>query len=342
MKIKKGYALIIILFLLIAAAYFVKNLKGKSSTLNEEAKNFKVEDTTSITKIILSDKRNNKVTLKKTEKGWTVNDKYFARADAMSTLLYTIKMIDVKYPVPKSMKAGVLRIMSGIAIEAQIFAGSSLIKQYYIGHNTQDYEGTFMLLKNLDDDRNYDEPFVCYIPGFQGFLSVRYSADAEDWRSTTIINVVPPMLKSVEYKNMIIPDSSFKIELSDNNFKLINNKNQPESFNPIKVKQYLTYLQNLNANALLTHKEPHLVDSINRIQPFSKLILSFQNNQQREYRFYYKASDAGINSKYGIEYKYDPDILFIQYQDLVTNENETAIIQYYGFGKLFQNILYFK
>ncbi|GIV28333.1 MAG: hypothetical protein KatS3mg027_2147 [Bacteroidia bacterium] len=332
-----------ILALLVVIALWVKNIKGKSSTLNEEAKRFKVEDTASITKIILSDKKGNTVTLERKKEGWYVNDTYKVRPDAIQTLLYTIRMVEVKYPVPKSMKAGVLRTMAGFATQVKIYSGKKLIKQYYVGHNTQDYEGTFMLLTNLDEDKNYDDPFICHIPGFAGYLTVRYFTNAEDWRSNLVINATPPELNYVEYKNFEKPDSSFKIEIINTNELVVFNGNgQKINAQPIKVKQYLAYLQNLNANKLITHLNKKLVDSIAMIQPFAQLKLSYKNPPHiKTYSFYYKPSTPEINSKYGKDYKYDPDLLFVRFPAWETSETETALIQYYVFGKLFQNYSYF-
>ncbi len=344
MKKSGGTILLIVsIIVLLFIAFWVKTIKGKTSTLNEEAKNFRVEDTTSITRIILSDKKGNSVTLERKKDGWYVNDKYKARTDAVQTLLYTIRRVEVKYPVPKSMKAGVLRTMAGFATQVRIFSDRKLIKQYYVGHNTQDYEGTFMLLTNLDEDKNYDDPFICHIPGFTGYLTVRYFTNAEDWRSNLVINVTPPELNYVEYKNFEKPDSSFKIEIiSTNEFVVWNGNGQKINTQAIKVKQYLAYLQNLNANKLITHLNKKLVDSIALIKPFAQLNLSYKNPAHiKTYSFYYKPSTPEINSKYGKDYKYDPDLLFVRFPAWETNETETALIQYYVFGKLFQNYSYF-
>lgn len=344
MKKNRGlFITLLSLIILFIIAIWVKNNKGKSGTLNEEARKFKIEDTASITKIILTDKKGNSVILERTKQGWKVNNTYQARPDAIQTLLYTIRMVDVKYPVPKSMKAGVLRTMAGFATQVKIYSGNQLIKQYYVGHNTQDYEGTFMLLTNIDEDKNYDEPFICHIPGFQGFLTVRYFTNPEEWRSKLVINVTPPEIHFVEYKNLEKPDSSFKIELiNDNQFVVYNGKGEKINAQPIKVKQYLAYLQNLNANTLLTHLEKKLCDSIAHIQPFSALILGYKNPATiKSYYFYYKPSTPEINSKYGKDYKYDPDHLYVRFPAWETKETETALIQYYVFGKIFQNYSYF-
>jgi len=343
MKKNQGILIVTILIVLSLIALYVKNKKGRTSTLDEDARKFKVEDTASINKIILSDKKGNTITLERTKDGWIVNNTYKARSDAIQTLLYTIRMVDVKYPVPKSMKAGVLRTMAGFATQVKIYSKNKLIKQYYVGHNTQDYEGTYMLLTNLDEEKNYDDPFICHIPGFTGFLTVRYFTNLEEWRSKLVINVTPPEINYVEYKNLEKPDSSFKIEIiNPNEFAVYDGKGQKLTVNPIKVKQYLAYLQNLNANALLTHTEKHLVDSIAQIQPFAVLNLAYKNPPHiKSYSFYYKPSTPEINSKYGIDYKYDPDHLYVRFPAWETKEIETALIQYYVFGKLFQNYNYF-
>lgn len=343
MKKNQGIVILTILIILSIIAIWVKKHKGKSSTLNEEAKNFKVEDTASITKIILSDKKGTVTVLEKLKEGWKVNNTYRARTDAIQTLLYTIKMVEVKYPVPKSMKAGVLRTMAGFATKVQIYSGKKLIKQYYVGHNTQDYEGTFMLLTNIEKDKNYDEPFICHIPGFNGFLTVRYFTNPEEWRSKLVLNVTPPELNYIEYKNIEKPDSSFKIEiLNPNTFIVYNGQGKKINAENIKIKQYLAYLQNLNAFALLTHTSKKLVDSIAHIQPFAILNLNYKNPPQtKSYFFYYKPSTPEINNKYGKDYVYDPDLLYIRFPSLDTKETETALIQYYVFGKLLQNYTYF-
>ncbi len=335
--------IIVVLLALLFVAIWVKNMKGKTSTLNEEAKKFKVEDTTSIDKIVLSDKKGNVVNLESTKNGWKVNGKYKARVDAIQTLLYTIRMVDVRYPVPKSMRAGVLRTMAGFATQVKIYSDGELIKQYYVGHNTQDYEGTFMLLTNLDEDKNYDEPFICHIPGFNGFLSVRYFTDVEEWRHRTVISVTPPEINYVAYKNMEKPDSSFRIDIvNSNEFIVYDGRGMKINAQSLKVKQYLAYLQNMMAGVLLTHKNKFLVDSIASIQPFAVLSIQYKNPVQlKSYYFYYKSSTSEINSKYGKDYKYDPDYLYVRYPGWDMNEIETALIQYYVFGKLFQNDSYF-
>ena len=44
-----------------------------------------------------------------------------------------------------------------------------------------------------------------------------------------------------------------------------------------------------------------------------------------------------LNKKYGVEYKYDPDRLFL----LEEETKEVSVIQYYVFGKILQNYGYF-
>src|SRR5437016_379839 len=97
---KNKIALIFVAFFgLLAFWAIIHNRKG---TIKQSLRDFAVQDTASITKIFLADRDNNTTTLQKVKPGmWKLNDKYFARNDAVSLLLYTIKMLEVKQPVGK-------------------------------------------------------------------------------------------------------------------------------------------------------------------------------------------------------------------------------------------------
>ena len=88
---KKSYLLLIALIIVTAILF----LNDKKNNVKQELRDFAIEDISSISKIFLADKIGNDITLKRTEKGWVVNDKYSPREDAIKTLLSTIKSIEV-------------------------------------------------------------------------------------------------------------------------------------------------------------------------------------------------------------------------------------------------------
>lgn len=327
-----------ILIALVGISIYVFKSKGKSSTINEEASNFKVQDTAAIDKIFLADKEGRSVTLEKTKNGWQLNGKYNVRTDLINTLLYTMKMIEIKSPVAKAGKEKVIKLMAAKSTKVEVYQHGEKIKQYYVGHTTQDHLGTFMILTNLETGENYEDPFITHIPGFEGYLTTRFSSNYIDWRGTMVINYRPPQIKQIKMDLHEIPDSSFVIDLfSMQRFGMKSGKGTPIQFEEDKLKQYIAYFQNLSCEISL-EKGNQLIDSLNKsAKPFATLTITDRNDEVNICQFYHKQPIASKNEQYGIDYKYDPDRLFIRY-----NKGEDyALAQYYVFGKILQTYGYF-
>ena len=306
--------------------------------MDKDARDFKITDTASVTKIFLADKNGQSITIERTKKGWVTPGGYPCRTDAVNLLLYTMKMMEVKSPVSKNAKQGVIKLMIGRSIKVQVFNGDDLIKQYYVGHENMDNDATYMILTNLNNGENYEEPFLMCIPGFNGYLSSRYILNEDEWRDRTIINYIPPQLKTIKLDFAANQDSSFVIHLkSTTNFELQKLNGTPLVFDEVKMKQYLAYFQNISYETLINNMNKKLTDSIQNAIPFLKMSITNTNNETREFNFVNKHTTAALNQKYGIDYKYDPDRLFVWQ----TSNKETSLIQYYVFGKIIQTYSYF-
>ncbi len=91
-----------ILLILAVVSIFIYKSKHNSTTVDEDARNFKFKDTAAITKIFIADKEGDKAVITRTAKGWIVNDKYNCRSDAVINLMEAIKRVEVKMPVEKN------------------------------------------------------------------------------------------------------------------------------------------------------------------------------------------------------------------------------------------------
>ncbi|MGZ3883678.1 MAG: DUF4340 domain-containing protein [Bacteroidia bacterium] len=339
MKNRSSLVIISILVALSGISFYLYKTKNKTSTLDQDSRNFKLEDTASITRIFLADKNGKSITLTKNDNKWLVNGKYPARQEAISILLYTIKMLDVKSPVARSAKANVIKFMAAKSVKIEIYYGSELVKQYYVGHEGPNSDGTYMILTDLDSGKNYEDPYLVYIPGFNGFLSVRYFVNEAEWRDRLVINYTPPQISSITMEHLNNPDSSFVIKLNSTTsfelHKLNNGASLP--FDETRMKQYLAYFQNISYETLLTGNKGRTIDSLKQVLPYMRLSIVTKNEGTKTFSFIKKNSTYELNKKYGIDYKYDPDRLFMRFD----NEKEIAVIQYYVFGKLLQNYDYF-
>jgi hypothetical protein len=334
---KSSFIIIGILLALALTALYVYKKKGKSSTVDSDARNFKLKDTASITKIFIADKEGNQSSVERTKKGWVVNGKYPCRPDAIAILMAAIRNVEVKMPVPKAARENVLKVMATTASKVEIYAGGKRVKQYYMGHETPDGEGSYMLLSDPETGENYSEPFICFIPGFIGYLSPRYIAKENEWRDRMVINYTPPEMRQIKVTHLENPDSSFTIDLeSTTQFRLKNYAGKELKFDEFKMKQYLAYFQNLSYEALLTGQFKKLEDSLFRHPPFEIITISKTDPSTDVFKFYHKAPTELI-PEHGVTYKYDPDRMYLRF----AGDKEWAIIQTYVFGKLFPYPSYF-
>ena len=338
MQKRSSFFIIAILLLLTGIAVFVYFNKGKTTTVDEDARNFKFKDTALITKIFIADKNGNKSLLKRTAKGWIVNDKYTCRNDAILNLMEVIKHVDVKMSVPKQAKENTLKFMSARALKVEIYCGEELVKQYYVGHEPQNSEGSYMLLTNVESGDNYPDPYLCHIAGFTGYLKPRYIANENEWRDRLVLNFTPPQLKQIKVEHFDFPDSSFTIELlNTTTFKLIDRHKKELPFNSNKLKQYLAYYQNISYEYLFTGQNKKLEDSLDLQKPFCKITIVGNGFINNEFTFYHKQPPP-IVPEMGVTYSYDPDRMYLRF----SNNTEWALVQYFVFGKLLITPLYFK
>lgn len=337
---KKLSSVIIIAVLLILAliSVFIFKSKHTASTVDEDSRNFKYKDTAAITKIFIANKEGDNSTITRTAKGWLVNNKYNCRPDAILNLLEVIKHVEVKMPVAKDAKESTLKFMSSTALKVEIYVGEELVKQYYVGHETPDSEGSYMLLTDIKSGNNYKDPYVCFIPGFKGYLIPRYIAKENEWRDRIVLNYIPPQLKQIKVQHFNMPDSSFTIDVnSTTSFKLKNSKNIEIPFDEMKMKQYLAYFQNISYEVLITGKNKKLTDSLSANKPFSEISITTNDFKTSNYKFYHKKPNVAKIPELGVTYQSDPDRLFLQFE----NDKEWALIQYFVFGKLLIASSYF-
>ena len=103
------------------------------------------------------------------------------------------------------------------------------------------------------------------------------------------------------------------------------------------MKQYIAYFQNVNCEIALDNKN-HIVDSLSKSGiPFATLTITDRNNGTNVCEFFHKYSNAAKNEEYKKNYTYDPDELYVRYN----NGKDYGLAQFYVFGKILQTYTYF-
>lgn len=340
MKKNLGIFLLVIIAAALAVFAYMKFKKTDSGTLDEESKNFAYTDTAVVTRIFIADKNGNKADLEKNEKGeWIVNGKFTARKDGVVSILKCLKHLEVKHPVSEKAHNAIMKDLATGAVKVEFYKGDDAVRMFYVGGETQDHTGTYMLLVDHESGKNYERAYVMGLPGFEGYLTPRFVVKESDWRDTKCLDFTPPEITEVMFEITDKPDSSFMIRLHDTKtFELLDLRGKPQAFkgDVNAMKQYIAYLQNLHYEKLLD-KNDKVADSLRRTLPFATLFINDKKGKQHQYRFYHKKIVEGQKEKYNIESPYDPDRLYLIFNDGA----EAAVIQYYVFGKLLQTKSYF-
>jgi len=346
---KNARIFVIVIILAIITLYLF--FHNSNSTLYKKYSDFAIQDTTNITKIFLADKNNNKTLMEKEKPGkWIINKKYDGNNDVISILLKTLSNISVRMPVPKTAHNNVISRMSAIAVKVEIyktayrinilgiikfFRYDKLVKVFYVGDNTKDNIGTYMLMEGSD------LPFITYIPGFRGFLSTRFVPDENVWRSQVIFNYNFRDIKTVSIDFPDTPDSSFIIDkIGHMQYKLYHSNKEIPVYDTIKLVKFLSSFNNIKYESLLNDMEKHKKDSIIHSKPYHILKLTDMNNKTTVIKTFHKEPAYG---EYFDEAANEPvfndrDRLYA----LVNDDKDFVLIQFFVFEKILKTVNNFK
>ena len=326
----------IILFLAAVLAIVVIFLiwKNKKGTMEESLTDFAVSDTASITKIFLADKNNRSITLQKNSNStWTVNGKYKARPDGVKTLLGTIKNLAVKTRVAKSAYNNVIKGLAAGGVKCEIYQHDEKkpMKVYYVGGSTADVLGTFMLLENSS------LPCVIEIPGFQGYLTTRYSTLEENWRDRCVFDYVPEEIKKIEVNYYRDPSLSFSIEKMNHHYMVSSTDpvHAIKNIDTLAVFSYLAFFKYLCFENWVEEFSEQQRDSLKMTLPLNTITVTNQAGVKSSMTTYprpIKRSSLAQADSEGNPLKYDMDKLFA----FINEGNDFVLIQYYVFGKIFR------
>lgn len=202
---KTTYLYLLILVALAVFSVYILS-QNRSGTIPQALKDFAVTDTQNVTKIFMADRSGNRILLeRKSASQWQVNNKFIAFKPHIDILLETIKLVEVKNPISGKAKENYLKEMLIGCTKIEIYKKglTEPAKVYSVGGSTPDNLGTIMLLKGSTD------PYITWIPGFDGYLSTRYFTSEKEWRNRYIYTFPATSIKEVECNYNKHPEESF-------------------------------------------------------------------------------------------------------------------------------------
>lgn len=205
-------------------------------------------------KVFLADRHGNRTTLTRGASGWTYNEKYPARPDAVENLLTAIDKIRMRFKPTQAAVKNMVEDLASNGIKVEVYGkDNQLLKAYYIGGATNDERGTYAILEGAE------QPYVTEIPSWEGNLRFRYNLTGDDWRDRTIFRLAPEDITriSVEYPKQ--QNKSFRVDYQNGAEVSPFYPLTPKIQRPLKVAKAEAYRMN-----------------------FEKIISSGYNNMNRE------------------------------------------------------------
>lgn len=260
-----------------------------NSYQSEEIKNISkyVSDAQNV-KIVMTDKLDNHVELACTANGsWTVDGKYPASQPMVDRLLETLQKMRIRAEVNRDAVPNVLKDIAAHGVQVDIYKGSRLIGTYYVGRETKDHMASYMLRKG---DKI---PCEVHIPGFRGYLTPIFSAEAIKWRSHSIVDLDVYDIARIELEIPQAQHESFAIVQNDKDFsmELLEGHRQLNGFDTARVSQMLSKFKNLNFDEFASIVPNSLADSCVNGTPRTILRITDAKGNNCEVDIYLKYSN---------------------------------------------------
>ncbi len=329
---KKSLTLILGIAIVAVAAYLYFGIGNNKTTLDsKEDYSFTIKDTASIQKIIIRDKRPTEVTLVRGKDHWVLNDKYKAREDAVEVLLQTLYQMTLKNFVESKSQDAVLKNMAVYGKEVLVYGeNGEEIKHFYVGTNTANDMGTFMLMYNAS------KPYAVYIPGLNGYLSGRFFSDEHLWRDRTLFGVKGHEIKSVELTYTEKPEMSFLLEANQAGIADVKDYlGNTTEVNPQRVAAFVQGISRVSYEGLIIESDEvwGKKDSIANSIPVFSLSLEKQNGETIELKGYHIHAAEGELDINGEPLEWDTDRLYG-----IVSDGRFVLIQYFGMSKVLKTL----
>ncbi|MFK7907158.1 MAG: DUF4340 domain-containing protein [Chitinophagales bacterium] len=326
--------LLVFLAIVLAAWFGINGIE--TNTLNKTTTAFTLEDTASVTKVIIEDNEGRKLQLDKKEALWVVNQGYKARPDAIQRLLQTLTKLQVKYPVGKDAYPAVMKNFENPVRRVSIFKDNpnEASKVYLLGGTPHTLKGTYMMLEGTDD------PYVVHLLGLEGHLMTRFFTVPETWRDRMIMDFRASDLASVRVEYPHFEESSFEVKAVADSFVVesLGGKmaiNAADKLNKPVLVKFLSSFEKVNLEGF-ENGYPR-IDSVKASKPFTKINIQTKSGKSKEITIHYmplnRRSKAQIDGQ-GKAVPYDVDRFFA----FVNGGKDFVLIQRRTFEGMFKRL----
>lgn len=346
-KQKNLYGLIAIVLLgLIVSVVWLAN--SKTTTIKQ---NYHIENVDSIVKITLKDKLGRNIVLdRKQDSLWVVNKDYECNQSTIQGFLETFANMRIREDVPKAAVNNIVKSLASNGVEVSIYTEDYLIdfwfihlfkrihldRTFFVGYETQDRLGTYMLKKG---DK---VPRIVHIPEFRGYLSSRFNTDPDAWKSHNIFRYKQSEIQQLTIDIPNQKSQSFSLKNNGKGFDFLDfNGQQINNFDTAKVVALLSSFVNMNYESVANNINKAQKDTIFTHTPLYVITINDKKGKKETMTIYLKPGEDEVEIE-------DPrQGFFVAMSDinrcyaLTSKTKDTLVMQYFTLDNVLQPASYF-
>ena len=284
----------------------------------QPGRQFRVKRTEKVRRIVF---RSDTVTLmlrKKKEGGWMVNDAWLVRPRAIKTLLSILKRMEVRSPLSGAMLREVLGDTASQHLEVAVYGRLFPEKRFEVVRNPRIPGGNMMRLQGKK------EWYILQVPGEDIDPAALFVTDPRYWRDLSLFHYLPGEVTGVEIRYGEQEKEGFyagRDTLTDRVvFVPFDTALAGLPVDSGKVRRFLTYFQDLSADAWTGREQPERKDLFQRNTPLYRIKVEAAGRKTFRMSIYpyYRSDSLGKECP-------DPDVARAR----VNPPGEMVLIKYY-------------
>jgi len=328
-QIKKYWWL---LLLVLVASYFAFYVP-KDSSYKRKDTNFSISDTSKITRVEIHSRKGS-LTLEKSDTGWVLNRSKNAKKESIQMMLYALRNIKAKAPVPLLVADSLKSRMELDLNCIEVYSGRKNIQSFCI-HYTETMD-----LQTVGKLKKSTSLFQLEIPSYGSELTQIFTSDPMYWEELQRRFAFRGELFAIEVEVPSNPEKSFRIDLqnptSPNLYALYFGK-RIDNLNHDRLKRYLDALFDINVEMRVSNLSVNQVAEVNYTEPDFIVTLYNRSNKHATYRFIPIAIEEYID-ELGRPVQFDLNKMFLT----TSNDKNIYEIRFIAFASVMKDITYFE
>ena len=295
MKDKKFYVTIATIIILSIWAWFTVHTDG-NSTASIDPTLLAIQDTTTLTRVVVTKGGQPVATLNKSAGKWMINDKYPIDNSRQTILMMVLTKVKAKRPVSEKQEKEIITKITKEGYSVKVFSGNDLIKEYQVSSDVNDNTGSIYVVNG--------HAYYADVLGLEDFIAGQFFAiDENAWRSRTLFSASIKNLELLQIDFLKKPRVTTTIQYKSGFFDVPGVQHLDSN----RLGNFLIQYRLVKADQLLSPQDTMAQSYMKAGADFAIKVEQVDSLSNNEVSFYYNRRNPGFligySKKHGCPFK---------------------------------------